>query len=289
MKDMDVELDNRSWTEEISSKRGLLDFKLKELWGYRDLVWMFVRRDFTSTYKQTILGPLWFFISPFMTVIMYTFVFSTIAGIKTDGIPAPIFYLTGTTLWNYFNQCFISSSGTFVNNAGIFGKVYFPRLVSPLSTIISNLIKFFIQIGVLITIIVYYALFKNYQVHINSYLLLFPLLLVLMAGIAFGVGVITSALTTKYRDLQLFISYGVAMLMYATPVIYPISQVPARFKPFLMLNPISPVIETFRFSVFGAGTFSWAALGYSTGFMVVVVLLGIIIFNQVEKTFMDTV
>jgi len=278
-----------SWTEEILPKRRLLDFKLGELWSYRDLIVMFVKRDIVGSYKQTVLGPLWFFLSPFMTVAMYTFAFSTIAGLKTDGIPAPVFYLTGTTLWNYFNQCFISSSGTFVNNAGIFGKVYFPRLVSPISTIISNLIKFFIQIGVLILLLVYYAYFGNYTIHINSYLLLFPFLVILMAGIAFGVGVITSALTTKYRDLQIFISYGVAMLMYLTPVIYPVSEVPVKFRVFVMLNPLTPVIETFRFSVFGVGIFSWQALGYSTCFMLVTAFVGVMIFNQVEKTFMDTV
>lgn len=277
------------WSEELSAKRGLLDVRLNELWRYRDLVWMFVKRDFASTYKQTVLGPLWFFISPFITVLMFTFAFSYIAGIKTDNIPAPLFYLTGTTLWNYFNQCFISSSGTFINNAGIFGKVYFPRLVAPISTTISNLIKFFIQIGVLVVSLVYYSVVHGYTPHPNIYILLFPLLIILMAGIAFGVGVITSAATTKYRDMQLFINYGVAMLMYLTPVIYPISQVPEKFKPFLMYNPISPVIETFRYSIFGVGTFSWAGLGYSTGFMVVVMFAGVIIFNQVEKTFMDTV
>jgi len=279
----------QGWTELLTPKRGLLDFRLAELWRYRDLIWMFVKRDIASSYKQTILGPLWFFISPFVTVLMYTFAFSYVAGIQTDGIPAPLFYLTGTTLWNYFNQCFISSSGTFVNNAGIFGKVYFPRLVSPISTTISNLIKFFIQIGVLSAVSIYYALFKGYTVHPNMHLLLFPVLVILMAGIAFGVGVITSAVTTKYRDMQLFINYGVAMLMYVTPVIYPISQVPEKFKPFLLYNPISPVIETFRYGVFGVGTFSWGALGYSTCFMVLVVFAGIVIFNQVEKTFMDTV
>ncbi|HLP21190.1 MAG TPA: ABC transporter permease [Chitinophagales bacterium] len=286
---MSSDAGNEHWSEVISTKRGLLDLRLGELWRYRDLVAMFVKRDFASSYKQTVLGPLWFFISPFMTVIMYTFVFSTIAGIKTDNIPAPLFYLTGTTLWNYFNQCFISSSGTFINNAGIFGKVYFPRLVSPISTIISNLIKFFIQLGVLVVIICYYVWFRGFEIHVSAYVLLFPLLVILMAGIAFGVGVITSALTTKYRDLQLFVNYGVAMLMYATPVIYPISEVPAQFKPYLLLNPLSPVIETFRFSIFGVGSFSWGSLGYSTLFMMVVVFIGIIIFNQVEKTFMDTV
>jgi lipopolysaccharide transport system permease protein len=277
------------WTEEISSERGLLDINFKEIWQYRDLIWMFVKRDIASQYKQTVLGPIWFFVSPFMTVFMYTFVFSRIAGIQTDGIPAPIFYLTGTSLWNYFQQCFISSSGTFVNNAGIFGKVYFPRLVSPISTTISNLIKFFIQFSVLIALIIYYILFRHQVFHFNWYLALLPLLILLMAGIAFGIGIITSAITTKYRDLQLFISYAISLLMYATPVIYPISEVPERFRVYLLLNPLSPIIETFRYSVLGNGTFSWLALGYSTGFMVVVSFIGIVIFNQVEKTFMDTV
>jgi lipopolysaccharide transport system permease protein len=283
-----VEIEEQ-WTEEISSERGLLDFNLKEIWHYRDLIWMFVKRDIASQYKQTVLGPIWFFVSPFMTVFMYTFVFSRIAGIQTDGIPAPIFYLTGTSLWNYFQQCFISSSGTFVNNAGIFGKVYFPRLVSPISTTISNLIKFFIQFSVLIALIIYYILFRHQVFHFNWYLALLPLLILLMAGIAFGIGIITSAITTKYRDLQMFIGYAISLLMYATPVIYPISEVPERFRIYLMLNPISPLIETFRYSVLGNGTFSWLALGYSAAFMVVVSFIGIVIFNQVEKTFMDTV
>ena len=277
------------WTEVISSKRGLLDINFKEIWHYRDLVWMFVKRDIAAQYKQTILGPVWFFISPFMTVFMYTIVFNRIAGIKTDGIPAPLFYLTGTTLWNYFQQCFMSSSGTFVSNAGIFGKVYFPRLISPISTIVSNLIKFFIQFLVLVTLIIFYVLFRNYIFHFNLYLLLFPLLVLLMAGIAFGIGIISSALTTKYRDLQLFINYGISLLMYASPVIYPASQVPERYRAYLFLNPISPIIETFRYSLLGNGTFSWLALGYSLGFMIVIVFIGIVIFNQVEKTFMDTV
>jgi lipopolysaccharide transport system permease protein len=283
---MEVE---EKWTEEISAKRGLLDINLKEVWHYKDLIWMFTRRDIASMYKQTVLGPLWFFISPFMTVFMYTFVFSRIAGIQTDGIPAPLFYLTGTTLWNYFQQCFVSSATTFAANAGIFGKVYFPRLVSPISTTLSNLIKFFIQISVLVIVIFYYIFYREYPIQINIYFLLLPWLIILMAGIAFGIGIITSAITTKYRDLQIFINYGVSILMYATPVIYPISQVPERFRVYLMLNPISPVIETFRYSIFGLGTFSWLGLGYSTAFMCVVLLIGIVIFNQVEKTFMDTV
>jgi len=282
-------MNEEKWTEEITPKRGIFDFKLKELWRYRDLVWMFVRRDIVSMYKQTVLGPLWFFISPLMTVIMFTFVFNTIAGIKTDGIPAPIFYLTGTTLWNYFQQSFTSSSSTFVNNAGIFGKVYFPRLISPIASTIANLIKFFIQIIVLIALVLYYVFIEGYQLHLNLSLLLFPMLIVIMAGIAFGVGIITAALTTKYRDLQMFIGFGVSLLMYATPVIYPISQVPPKFQFYLMLNPIAPIIETFRYSVFGIGSFSWLYLAYSAAFMIVVLFLGTVVFNQVEKKFMDTV
>jgi lipopolysaccharide transport system permease protein len=282
-------MSEEKWTEVITAKRGLLDIRFKEIWHYRDLIWMFVKRDITSTYKQTILGPIWFFVAPFFTVIMYTFVFSEIAGIGTDGIPAPLFYLGGTTLWNYFQVCFTSSSSTFVANAGIFGKVYFPRLVSPISTILSNLIRFFIQIGVFITLMIFYSVTGRYSVHINQYILLFPILLALMAGIALGVGIIASAVTTKYRDLQLFIGFGVSMLMYATPVIYPMSQVPEKFKGILMLNPIAPIIETFRYSIFGVGEFSLSGLMYSTIFMIVTLFIGIVMFNQVEKTFMDTV
>lgn len=281
---------NDSWTEVISSKRSILDLKLREVWKYRDLILMFVRRDIVATYKQTVLGPFWFFISPLVTVFMYSFVFNTMVGIKTDGIPAPLFYLAGTTLWNYFQQSFLASSNTFITNAGIFGKVYFPRLISPMASTVSNLIKFFIQITVFVGLITYYIFFRNFSLHIDaSVLLLFPFLLVLMAGIALGVGIITAAITSKYRDLQMFISYGVSLLMFATPVIYPISQIPEKFHPYIMLNPIAPIIEAFRYSIFGVGVFSWDALLYSTGFMVIVLFIGIIIFNQVEKNFMDTV
>jgi lipopolysaccharide transport system permease protein len=282
-------MNKEKWTEEISSKRGLFDLRFKELWKYRDLITTFVKRDIVSTYKQTVLGPFWFFISPFFTVIMFTFVFSTVAGIKTEGIPAPIFYLTGTTLWNYFQTCFITSSSTFLQNEGIFGKVYFPRLVSPISTVISNLIKLGIQLVVLIMLICYFVFFEQYELQFNYYILLFPILVILMAGIAMGVGILTSAVTSKYRDIQMFISFGIGLLMYATPVIYPISQVPEKFRIYLMLNPISPIIETFRYSIFGVGTFSWIFLAYSAVFMIVTLFVGIIVFNQVEKSFMDTI
>ena len=278
-----------NWTEVITSKRDLFDLRFGELWKYRDLIKMFVRRDIVSVYKQTVLGPFWFFISPFMTVLLFTFIFSKIAHIDTDGIPAPIFYLTGTTLWNYFQQCFLSSSNTFLANEGIFGKVYFPRLISPISTIISNLIKFFIQILVLIILIAYYVIVEDYDLKLHSTLLLFPFLVFLMAGISLGIGLLTSAATSKYRDLQMFIGFGIGLLMYATPIIYPISQVPENYRALLMLNPIAPIIETFRYSIFGIGEFSFSALAYSSFVMVVVLFSGIVIFNQVEKSFMDTI
>jgi lipopolysaccharide transport system permease protein len=286
---MQSQSNKNEWTEVISSRRGLLDLRLSELWQYRDLIWMFVKRDFAGAYKQTLLGPLWFFLSPFFTPLMYTFVFSTIAKLKTDGIPGPLFYLSGTTLWSYFQQNFSSSSTTFITNADLFGKVYFPRLVTPISTTISNLVKFFIQLIVLALLIAYYVTYRGVEIHINSYIALFPFLLFLTAGIAFGTGVITSALTTKYRDFTIFVNYGITMTMYVTPVIYPMSQVPDRFKPLLMINPMVPIFETFRYSLFGLGSFSWEGLCYSTVFMVVVVFVGVVIFNQVEKNFMDTV
>lgn len=277
------------WTEVISSERGLFDLKIKEIWHYRDLVTMFVRRDIVATYKQTILGPLWFFISPFITVFMYTFVFSNIMGIKTEGIPAPIFYLTGTTLWSYFQISFLTSSKTFVTNANIFGKVYFPRLISPIASTISHLIKFGIQVLVLILLIVYFVLFRDFYLDIHVTLLLMPLLVVLMAGIAFGIGIIISAMTFKYRDLQMFVEFGIILLMYVSPVIYPLSEVPESLKSYILLNPITPIIETFRYSLFGVGEFSWFYLGYSTCVMVLSLFIGMIVFNQAEKNFMDTV
>jgi lipopolysaccharide transport system permease protein len=280
---------NNEWTEVITPGRGLLDFKLKEVWRYRDLVWIFVIRDFTSVYKQTILGPLWFFIGPVLTILTYTVVFSGIAKIPTSPIPGPLFYLTGTTLWNYFQQCFTTSSSTFVSNAGLFGKVYFPRLCAPVSAIISNLIKFSIQILLLSIMLLYYAIVKDFTITVSPYLLLFPFLVFLMAGIGLGVGIIVSALTTKYRDFQVLINFGISLLMFASPVVYPLSSVPPKYQNILLYNPITPVIETFRLSLFGQGELMAGWLVYSFVFMLVSLLLGIIIFNQVEKNFMDTV
>ena len=284
---MNTEQTTEQWTEVITPKRSLFDLNLKEVWRYRDLIALFVRRDFVAQYKQTVLGPLWLFLAPIFTVVSFTFVFSGIANISTDGLPGPLFYLAGTTLWNYFQGCFTGTANTFVNNAAIFGKVYFPRLVAPISVVISNLFKFFLQMAMFMAFWSYY--FIKGETSANSYLLLLPVLVLLMAGMGLGLGIIFSSLTTKYRDLNYFIGFGVTLLMYITPIIYPVSAIPEAYKSFLFLNPIAPIIEAFRFGFTGAGTLSWAGLLYSSGFSAAVLVLGILLFNQTEKTFMDTV
>ncbi len=286
--------ENDNWTEVIRPKVKWYDVRLKEVWNYRDLIFIFVKRDFSATYKQTILGPIWFFLGPLFTVFTYTFVYKNIANISTDGIPAPLFYLAGTTLWNYFTGCFNGTSYTFVGNAGIFGKVYFPRLVSPISIVISNLLKLSIQIGMFM---VFWS-YSYYQglIHPNWYILLLPILIVILGGIALGGGIIVSALTTKYRDLTNFVGVGISLLMFASPIIYPVSEIPEAYKPFLAYNPISPIIEAFRYGFTGAGDIAnitgagdATGLGYSFIFMCVILFFGVIIFNKSEKSFMDTV
>ena len=276
-----------NWTEVIESKNKWFNVNLRQLWAYRDLISIFVRRDIVSVYKQTVLGPLWFFLGPIFTVVTYTFVFNKIANISTDGIPAPLFYLAGTTCWNYFQTCFTGTSTTFLTNAGIFGKVYFPRLISPISLVLSNLLKFGIQLIMFLCFWGYY--YYKGEVSPNSYILVVPILIVLMGGIALGTGIIISALTTKYRDLSYFISFGITLLMYATPVIYPESAIPELYKPILEINPIAPIIESFRFAFTGSGHFSWFGIAYSSLFMMITLFIGVIIFNKVEKNFMDTV
>ena len=280
-------MQEEKWTKVIEPKGNWLDLKLKEVWDYRDLIIIFVRRDIVSIYKQTILGPLWFFLGPLFTVATFTLVFQNIANISTDGIPAPIFYLAGTTLWNYFSACFGGSSSVFLANAGIFGKVYFPRLVAPISQIIANLLKFFIQLLMFAVFWLYYY-FKG-EISINEYALLLPLLLIIMALMALGIGIIISSLTTKYRDLTYFIGFGLTLLMYATPIIYPASSIPESYQPYLKFNPLSPIIETFRFGFTGGGTFTWEGILFSTAFTIVVLFFGIVLFNKTERTFMDTV
>jgi lipopolysaccharide transport system permease protein len=276
------------WDLLIEPKRNLLDLRLGELWRARDLILLFVRRDFVSVYKQTILGPLWYLIQPLLTTITFTVIFGSIARLPTDGLPQFLFYMSGTVIWTYFASCLTKTSETFVNNAALFGKVYFPRLAVPVSILISNLIAFAIQFGFFLAFMGYFAL-TGAAVRPNWWMLASPLLLALMAGLGLGLGIIISSLTTKYRDLRFLVQFGVTLLMYATPVIYPASSIPARFQWLMRLNPMTPVVETFRYAFLGAGSVRLVDLGYSAVFMVVVVVLGAVIFNRVEATFMDTV
>lgn len=284
-----------NWSTVIKPRNRLFEVNLKEIWDYRDLLTLFVKRTITVQYKQTILGPLWWIIQPAFTVIMYMVVFGGIAGIPTDGIPQPLFYLGGVALWQYFADCLGKTSNTFVANSGIFGKVYFPRLIMPLSSVISNLMRFGIQLGLFIAVYLYYVIIGQAPSP-NWYLLLFPLLVVMMAGLALGFGIIISSMTTKYRDLQILFSFFVSLWMYATPIVYPLSQVAGKEKfgidltTVMCLNPVTPVIETFKHGALGAGQFmGWGWLTYSFVFMIVVLALGILIFNKVQKSFMDTV
>lgn len=287
IKEMNFSTENE-WTEVIQPGSSLFDLRLKEVWRYRDLLMMFVRRDFVATYKQTILGPLWFFIQPLLTTLTFMVVFGTIAGISTDGIPMMVFYMSGITLWNYFAECLNKTSTVFRDNAGIFGKVYFPRLVMPLSIVVSNLVRLGIQMILFLVIWVYY-LVKGNQLHPNLYLLLIPYLIFLMAVIGLGAGMLISALTTKYRDLVFLLSFGVQLLMYATPVIYSMSSLPAKYAWLIKVNPLSAIVETFRYAFTGSGFFSWYSLAYSSVWAIVLLALGTLVFNKVEKSFMDTV
>ncbi|MBK8982211.1 MAG: ABC transporter permease [Ignavibacteria bacterium] len=277
------------WTLEIKPVSGWFNFHLKDVWRYRDLLMMFVRRDFVAVYKQTILGPFWFFLQPVLTTITFTVVFGNIARISTDGIPPLLFYMSGIVSWGYFSDCLTRTSSTFVTNANIFGKVYFPRLVSPLSNIISLLMKFGIQLFLFMCFLLYYWMNGSTNVNPNIYILLTPYLLILMAGLGLGFGIIVSSLTTKYRDFSFLVSFGVQLLMYATPVIYPLSALPEKYKWIVLANPMTAIIDTFRYAFLGAGTFNPGNLIYSTIFMIVTLSIGILIFNRVEKTFMDTV
>jgi lipopolysaccharide transport system permease protein len=280
---------NSDWTEIIKPQRSLFDLRLKDVWNYKDLLFMFVKRDFVANYKQTILGPLWFIIQPVLTTLMYTIVFGNFAKISTNGQPKILFYLAGVTIWNYFSETFNRTSSVFTSNANIFGKVYFPRLIVPLSIIVSGLIRFSIQFTLFMSFLIYFLIQSNEIVQPNIYILLTPVLLFLMAGLALGAGMIISSMTTKYRDFTYLVSFGVTLLMYATPVIYPIEFLPQKYKTIIMLNPLSGIVETFRYAWLGTGSFSWQLLGYSSCFVIMLLMLGIIIFNKVEKNFMDTV
>lgn len=277
------------WDLIIEPKTSLFDLKLREVWRYRDLLVLFVRRDFVATYKQTILGPLWHFIQPIFTTVMFLLVFGKIAGIPTDGIHPILFYMSGITIWNYFSACLTSTSNTFLSNAGIFGKVYFPRLISPLSTVTSNLVKFGIQFLLLLAVMIYVAIKEN-TFHFGASWLLIPVLVIMMAMMGLGLGIIISSMTTKYRDLNVLLGFGVQLLMYATPIAYPMSFLQSKsYAAWIQWNPLSPIVETFRYALFGTGTFDGLHLLYSFSFIVIVLFIGLLLFNKVEKTFMDTV
>ena len=285
------------WDIVIKPKDKLFSVDFKELWAYRDLCSLFVKRNIITQYKQTILGPAWFVIQPALTVIMYMIVFGGIAGIPTDGVPRPLFYLAGTCMWNYFAECLTKTSNTFVANAGIFGKVYFPRLVMPIATVTSNLLRLAIQFGFFFVVyFVYTFVDPTCTAHLTWYVLLFPVLIVLLAGLALGFGTIFSSLTTKYRDLQVLLSFLVQLWMYATPIVYPLSKTGSmRFMgvpvhTFMCLNPVTPIIETFKYGFLGCGSFvGWRWLIYSFVFMCLLLSVGIVVFNKVQKSFMDTV
>ncbi len=278
------------WTTEIKPKTGLLNIDFKEIWQYRDLWFLFVKRDIITQYKQTVLGPLWYLIQPIMTTVMYMVVFGGIAKISTDGLPQPLFYLAGISFWQYFADCLTKTSNTFVNNAGIFGKVYFPRLITPLSTVTSNLVRFIIQFGLFLAVYFYYLIFTDAPIQTNLYALLIPVLVLMLAGLALGFGILFSAMTTKYRDLQLLLSFFVSLWMYATPVIYPLSTITnEKLRLVMALNPLTGIVEAFKYGMLGAGDFSWTMFGYSFAFMVVLLAVGIIVFNRVQRSFMDTV
>ena len=279
---------DNSWSLIIKPKKRLLDLHLDDLWRYRDLIVLFVRRDFVAQFKQTILGPAWFVVQPLITTIMFTIIFGNIAQLSTDGLPKILFYLSGNILWSYFAMCLTSTSDTFTANAHLFGKVYFPRLAVPISVIISNFMKFALQFVLFLVFLAYYQI-SGADIHMNWAVALIPLLVILMAGLSLGLGIIFSSMTTKYRDLKFLLQFGVQLMMYATPVIYPMSSIPEKWKAFIWLNPMTPIIETFRFAFLGKGDFNWIHLAYRGAFTLVILFLGTVIFNRVEQTFMDTV
>ena len=286
---MSLKEKRENWDLIIKPHSSLFDIPWNDIWTYRDLWFMFVKRDVITLYKQTILGPIWFLVQPILTTAIYVLVFGNIAGISTDGVPKVLFYLSGIVIWNYFAESFNQTSQTFTQNANIFGKVYFPRLIIPLAKVASAMIKFFIQFTFLLVIYSYYFFSDNAQVHPNTTILLLPVYILLMAGMGLGFGLIFSSLTTKYRDLNFLISFGVQLLMYATPVIYPMSTIPEKYKLFIQLNPMTPVVEGFRYALLGSGSFNWLILAYSLTFMIAILLSGILIFNITEKSFIDTV
>jgi len=280
--------EQENWSLIIRPQRAWWDLRLGDLWRYRDLVWMFVWRDFVAYYKQTILGPLWYLIQPILTTVVFTVIFGNIAQLSTDGLPPFLFYLAGNTVWTYFSSSLTSTSNTFTGNAGLFGKVYFPRLAMPLSVVISQIISFGIRFLVFLAFLVYFMV-SGSDVQPNWWILILPVLLIIMAGLGLGLGIIVSSLTTKYRDLQQLVAFGAQLLMYGTPVIYPLSSITNEWRWLILANPMTPVVEVFRLAFLGTSAVSPLWLLYSFIFMFIVLIVGVLIFNRVENNFMDTV
>ena len=284
-------IDDDAWLYTISSKRKLIDFNFKEIWRYRDLLLLFVKRDVVTVYKQTILGPLWYLIQPLFTALTFTLIFNKVANIETGTVPPFLFNLAGISVWNYFNTCLTATSDTFKTNAAIFGKVYFPRIIVPLSIIISNLVKFGIQLLIFIAFYIYYYI-NGAAIHVDGSIVFFPVLVLLMGLIGLGLGMIISSMVTKYRDLKFLVGFGVQLLMYVSAVMYPLALMRDKLPKIAWLveyNPLAYMIETARFMLLGTGTFSWFGILYTVAVTVVVLMLGIVIFNRTEKTFIDTV
>jgi lipopolysaccharide transport system permease protein len=279
---------HEEWNLILRPKSGWLDLRIGDLWRYRDLIKLFVRRDFVAAYKQTILGPLWYLIQPLLTTITFTVIFGKVARVSTDGLPKFLFYMAGVTGWEYFADCLKTTSETFIQNAPIFGKVYFPRLTVPISLVISGLFKFFIQFGFFLLFIAYY-IFKGASIRLSVAACLTPLLILLMAGLGLGAGIIISSLTTKYRDLRFLVQFGIQLLMYTTPVVYPLSSIPEKYRWIILANPMTPIIESFRYAFLGAGSLNWLHLAYSGVATIMILFVGILIFNRIQSNFMDTV
>ncbi len=285
-----MESSQEHWDLIIKPRNKWYQIDLAAIWRYRDLLMLLVRRDFVATYKQTILGPIWFFIQPIITTLTFTIIFGNLANISTDGVPGLLFYLSGLTLWSYFSDCMVKTSSTFVSNASVFGKVYFPRLVVPISVLISNLIKLGIQFMLFLLVYFYFVFQGDAQINFRwEYSWLLPILILVLAGLGLGFGIFISSLTTKYRDFTFLVSFGAQLMMYASPIVYPLSIVPEKYKWYILINPVSSIIETFKFVFIGKGFFSWYALLYCFVFMIVLLIISVITFNKVEKTFMDTV
>lgn len=276
------------WSTVLKPQQNRVEINIRELLSYKDLILLFVKRNYVTKYKQTILGPLWLIISPLLTTLMFVVVFGNIAGLSTDGAPQLVFYMSGNIVWTYFAYCVNQTSNTFVSNAGVFGKVYFPRMVVPVSTVITGLLDFGVQFVMFIVFLGYYFI-VGFGTGINLWILITPVLVLQLAMLGMGVGIIVSSLTTKYRDLTILVTFGVQLWMYASPVVYSLSQIPEKYQFIYMLNPISPIITIFRYAYLGTGFIPYASWGISWITTLVVVIIGVLLFNRIEKTFMDTV